>query len=71
VTPEGTPFSRVDCAFASSWVQSACAVAASGEQGVVELLGVNGYSMLLSAVMNGARTAPADPVAEPLRHFPD
>ena len=47
------------------------AVAAFGEQGVVELLGVNGYSMLLSAVMNGARTAPADPVAEPLRHFPD
>jgi 4-carboxymuconolactone decarboxylase len=47
------------------------AVAAFGEQGVVELLGVNGYSMLLSAVMNGARTAPSDPVVEPLRRFPD
>lgn len=47
------------------------AVAAFGEQGVVELLGVNGYSMFLSAVMNGARTTPADVVAEPLRRFPD
>lgn len=47
------------------------AVSAFGEQGVVDLLGVNGYSMLLSAVMNGARTAPAEAVAEPLRRFPD
>jgi 4-carboxymuconolactone decarboxylase len=45
--------------------------AAFGEQGVVELLSVNGYYVLLSAVMNGARTAPSGPVVEPLRRFPD
>jgi 4-carboxymuconolactone decarboxylase len=47
------------------------AVAAFGEQGVVELLALNGYYMLLSAVMNGARTTPSGPIAEPLRPFPD
>jgi 4-carboxymuconolactone decarboxylase len=45
--------------------------AAFGEQGVVELLSVNGYYVLLSAVMNGARTTPSGPVVEPLRRFPD
>ena len=47
------------------------AVAAFGEQGVVELLSVNGYYVLLATVMNGARTAPANPPLEPLRRFPD
>src|SRR5207237_2550382 len=35
-------------------------VARFGEQGVVDLLGINGYYTLLAMVMNGARTAPAD-----------
>jgi len=47
------------------------AVATFGEQGMVELLAVNGYYMLLSTVMNGARTAASGPVVEPLRPFPD
>ena len=47
------------------------AVAVFGEQGVVELLGLNGYYVFLAAVMNGARTAPPDPTLEPLRRFPD
>lgn len=47
------------------------AVAAFGEQGVVELLAVNGYYLLLAAVMNGARTTAAGPLVEPLRPFPD
>jgi len=47
------------------------AVAAFGEQGVIELLGVNGYSVLLATVMNGVRTAPPNPALEPLRRFPD
>jgi 4-carboxymuconolactone decarboxylase len=47
------------------------AVSAFGEQGVVELLSVNGYYVLLATVMNGVRTAPANPSLEPLRRFPD
>jgi len=47
------------------------AVAAFGERGVVELLGLNGYYVLLATVMNGARTAPATAALEPLRRFPD
>jgi 4-carboxymuconolactone decarboxylase len=47
------------------------ALAAFGEQGVVELLGLNGYYVLLAAVMNAARTVPPDPATEPLRRFPD
>lgn len=47
------------------------AVAAFGEQGVVELLGINGYYVLLSTVMNGVRTAPPNPSLEPLRRFPE
>jgi 4-carboxymuconolactone decarboxylase len=47
------------------------ALAVFGEQGVVELLGLNGYYVFLAAVMNGARTAPRDPALEPLHRFPD
>ncbi|HYZ88203.1 MAG TPA: hypothetical protein VE620_02800 [Myxococcales bacterium] len=47
------------------------AVAAFGEQGVVELLSVNGYYVLLATVMNGVRTAPTNPALEPLHRFPD
>jgi 4-carboxymuconolactone decarboxylase len=47
------------------------AVAAFGEQGVVELLGVNGYTVLLATVMNGVRTASPNLALEPLRRFPD
>jgi 4-carboxymuconolactone decarboxylase len=47
------------------------ATAAFGEQGVVELLGMNGYYVFLSAVMNGARTAPSGAASEPLKPFPD
>jgi len=47
------------------------AVAAFGEQGLVELLGVNGYYVLVAALMNGARTAPAGAAFEALRRFPD
>jgi len=47
------------------------AVAAFGEQGVVELLGLNGYYVLLATVMNGARTTPPNPSLEALRRFPD
>lgn len=47
------------------------AIAAFGEQGVVELLGLNGYYVLLATVMNGARTTPQNPSLEALRRFPD
>ena len=47
------------------------AVTAFGEQGLVDLLGVNGYYVFLATVMNAARTAPTVVAAVPLRHFPD
>jgi 4-carboxymuconolactone decarboxylase len=47
------------------------AVAAFGEQGVVDLLGLNGYYGLLAVVMNAARTPPPPSTAVPLRAFPD
>jgi 4-carboxymuconolactone decarboxylase len=47
------------------------AVAAFGEQGVVDLLGLNGYYALLAVVMNAARTPPPPTAAVPLRAFPD
>jgi 4-carboxymuconolactone decarboxylase len=47
------------------------AVAAFGEQGVVDLLGVNGYYVFLATVMNAARTAVPMIAAVPLRQFPD
>jgi 4-carboxymuconolactone decarboxylase len=47
------------------------AVAAFGEQGVVDLLGFNGYYALLAVVLNAARTPPPPTPALPLRAFPD
>jgi 4-carboxymuconolactone decarboxylase len=47
------------------------AIAAFGEQGVIELLGLNGYYVLLATVMNGARTTPPNPSPEALRRFPE
>lgn len=42
----------------------AAALARFGEQGTVDLMGINGYYALLSMVMNGARTpAPAWPIS--------
>lgn len=37
-----------------------------GEQGVVDLLGLNGYYTFLAMVMNGARTAPSAATSEAL-----
>jgi len=42
-----------------------------GEQGVVDLLGLNGYYSFLATVMNAARTRTFDAGAAPLRSFPD
>lgn len=44
----------------------AAALARFGEQGVVDLIGVNGYYTFLSMVMNGAQTAVPASVAAPL-----
>lgn len=47
------------------------ALAAFGEQGIIDLIGVNGYYSFLAMMMNVARTpAPASKVA-PLKRFPD
>ena len=47
------------------------AVAAFGEEGIVDLLGLNGYYAFLSIVMNAARTPAPSFTAVPLRSFPD
>jgi 4-carboxymuconolactone decarboxylase len=47
------------------------AVQAFGEQGVVDLLGLNGYYSLLATVMNAVRTRTPDLAVVPLRSFPD
>lgn len=47
------------------------AVAKFGEQGVIDLLGINGYYTFLAMTMNAARTGLPAGVAEPLRRFPD
>jgi 4-carboxymuconolactone decarboxylase len=47
------------------------ALAAFGEQGVVDLLGFNGYYAFLAVVMNAARTPPSPGTAPALRAFPD
>jgi 4-carboxymuconolactone decarboxylase len=44
----------------------AAALACFGEQGVVDLLGINGYYTFLSMVMNGAQTAAPASSAAPL-----
>ena len=46
------------------------ALARFGEQGVVDLLGINGYYTLLAMVMNGARSAPAESTSTPLPLLP-
>jgi 4-carboxymuconolactone decarboxylase len=48
----------------------AAALARFGEQGVVDLMGLNGYYTLLAMVMNGARTAPPPSAATPLPDLP-
>lgn len=47
------------------------AVAKFGEQGVIDLLGINGYYTLLAMTMNAARTGLPAGMAEPLKRFPD
>jgi 4-carboxymuconolactone decarboxylase len=47
------------------------AVAAFGEQGVIDLLGINGYYTLLAMTMNAARTGLPAGIAEPLKRFPE
>lgn len=47
------------------------AVAKFGEQGVIDLLGINGYYTFLAMAMNAARTGLPVGVAEPLKRFPD
>jgi 4-carboxymuconolactone decarboxylase len=47
------------------------AVEKFGEQGVIDLLGVNGYYTFLAVVMNATRTALPENVKEPLRRFPE
>jgi 4-carboxymuconolactone decarboxylase len=42
-----------------------------GEQGAVDLIGINGYYALLSMVMNAARTEVPASTARPLPPFPD
>jgi 4-carboxymuconolactone decarboxylase len=46
-------------------------VQAFGEQGVVDLLALNGYYSFLATVMNAARTRTSDVATVPLRSFPD
>jgi 4-carboxymuconolactone decarboxylase len=47
------------------------ALAKFGEQGVIDLLGINGYYTFLAMTLNAARTALPAGVAEPLKRFPD
>jgi 4-carboxymuconolactone decarboxylase len=47
------------------------AVAKFGEQGVIDLLGINGYYTFLAMTLNAARTALPPGVAEPLKRFPE
>lgn len=47
------------------------AVRLFGEQGAIDLIGINGYYTMLSMVMNAARTAVPESTAAPLPPFPD
>ena len=47
------------------------ALAEFGEQGVIDLLGINGYYTFLAMTMNAAGTALPPGVAEPLKRFPE
>jgi 4-carboxymuconolactone decarboxylase len=46
------------------------AIASFGEQGVIDLIGLNGYYTMLAMTMNAARTAVPPGMAEPLKYFP-
>ena len=47
------------------------AIAKFGEQGVIDLIGLNGYYTMLAMTMNAARTAVPAGMADPLKRFPD
>jgi 4-carboxymuconolactone decarboxylase len=47
------------------------AVAKFGEQGVIEVLSINGYYAFLAMTLNATRTPLPPGVAEPLKRFPD
>jgi len=47
------------------------ALKAFGEQGVIDLVGVNGYYSFLAMMMNVARTPPPPGDVAPLKRFPD
>ncbi len=47
------------------------AVAKFGEQGVIDLLGINGYYTFLAMTMNAARTGLPAGTPEPLKRFPE
>ena len=47
------------------------AVAKFGEQGVIELLGINGYYTFLAITLNATRAGLPAGTAEPLKRFPD
>jgi 4-carboxymuconolactone decarboxylase len=47
------------------------AVTKFGEQGVIDLLGINGYYTFLAMTMNAARTGLPAGTPEPLKRFPD
>ena len=51
----------------ATWAQ---AIALFGEQGVIDLIGINGYYSLLSMVMNASRTAVPASSAAPLPPLP-
>jgi 4-carboxymuconolactone decarboxylase len=46
------------------------AVRRFGEQGVIDMLGINGYYTFLAMIMNGTRTAVPDGKPAPLKAFP-
>ena len=56
------------CVSDATWAQ---ALRLFGEQGVVDLIGINGYYAMLSMVMNASRTEVPASTAQPLARFPD
>src|SRR5208283_1742115 len=46
------------------------ALASFGEQGIMDMLGINGYYTFLAMIMNGTRTAVPDGKPAPLQAFP-
>ena len=47
------------------------ALALFGEQGIIDLIGINGYYSLLAMMMNVARTPPDTDDVKPLERFPN